>query len=263
MIGRPAGACQAGIATTRGPRTMGPIVDPIPLPKAAAVLDRLFEDNHCLAVDKPAGLLTQGDETGEPSLVDLLREDIKMRFHKPGNVYVGLVHRLDRPVSGVVLVARTSKAAARLSSQFREGAVRKVYRAVVEGYLRDDEGEWADVLRKDERRNVVEVVPAGTPGGKEARLAFRVVGRGARTTTVELRPTTGRGHQLRVQLAARGLPIVGDRKYGAATGLRALDGGPRIALHARSLTFTHPTRREPVTVTAPVPADWPGHDAGA
>jgi 23S rRNA pseudouridine1911/1915/1917 synthase len=227
------------------------------------VLDRLYEDNHCLAVNKPAGVLTQGDATGEPALVDMVREDLKERFHKPGNVYVGLVHRLDRPVSGVVLLAKTSKAAARLSEQFREGKVEKVYRAVVEGACREDEGEWEDTLRKDERRNVVEVVPAGTPGGKPARLAFRVVGRGARTTTIELRPTTGRGHQLRVQLAARGLPIVGDRKYGAATGLRALDGGPRIALHARSLTFNHPTRREPTTVSAPVPADWPGHASGA
>ncbi|HWE37761.1 MAG TPA: RluA family pseudouridine synthase [Isosphaeraceae bacterium] len=227
------------------------------------VLDRLYEDNHCLAVNKPAGVLTQGDATGEPALVDMVREDLKRRFQKPGNVYVGLVHRLDRPVSGVVLVAKTSKAAARLSEQFREGTVEKVYRAVVEGSCREDEGEWEDTLRKDERRNVVEVVPAGTPGGKAARLAFRVVGRGPRTTTFELRPTTGRGHQLRVQLAARGLPIVGDRKYGAATVLRAPDGGPGIALHAQSLTFTHPTRREPTTVSAPAPAGWPGHASGA
>src|SRR4051812_12842466 len=108
----------------------------------------LLEDNHCLAVNKPAGLLSQGDETGEPSLVDWARADLKARYRKPGKVYVGLVHRLDRPVSGVVLLARTSKAAARLSAQFREGTVRKVYQVIVEGIVREDEGEWSDTLRK-------------------------------------------------------------------------------------------------------------------
>jgi 23S rRNA pseudouridine1911/1915/1917 synthase len=218
------------------------------------MLDILFEDNHCLAVNKPAGLLAQGDATGDPSLVELVRDDLKRRYQKPGNVYVGLVHRLDRPVSGVVLLAKTSKGAARLSAQFREGTVEKVYLAVVEGRVTSDHGEWTDRLVKDASRNVVSVVQAG---GAEARLAFRVVGRSARTTTLELRPTTGRGHQLRVQLSSRGLPIVGDRKYGARSSLRAQDGGPRIALHARRLTFTHPTTREVIVVEAPVPADWP------
>jgi 23S rRNA pseudouridine1911/1915/1917 synthase len=222
------------------------------------MLDVLLEDNHCLAVNKPAGLSTQGDVTGEPSLIDEARAYLKTRYDKPGNVFVGLVHRLDRPVSGVVLLARTSKAAGRLSAQFRAGTVEKVYWAVVEGgALREESGEWSDTLWKDERRNVVSVVPKGTPGGVEARLAFRVLERRARTITLELRPTTGRSHQLRIQLATRGLPIVGDRKYGAATTLWALDGKPRVALHARRLTFTHPTRPGAISVSAPVPADWP------
>jgi 23S rRNA pseudouridine1911/1915/1917 synthase len=222
------------------------------------MLDVLFEDNHCLAVNKPAGLLTQGDVTGEPTLIDAARAYLKARYDKPGNVFVGLVHRLDRPVSGVVLLARTSKAAGRLSAQFREGTVEKVYWAVVEGRApREVSGEWSDTIWKDERRNVVGVVPEGTPGGVEARLAFRVLGRRARTIALELRPITGRSHQLRVQLAARGWPIVGDRKYGATTTLWAIDGKPRIALHARRLTFTHPTRPEAISVPAPVPADWP------
>jgi 23S rRNA pseudouridine1911/1915/1917 synthase len=219
------------------------------------MLDVLYEDNHCLAVNKPAGLLSQGDATGEWSLVDLAGDYLRAKYAKPGNVYVGLVHRLDRPASGVVLLARTSKAAARLSAQFREGTVEKVYWAIVEGRCPTPEGEWSDLLRKDERRNVVEVVASG---GRDARLAFRVLDTGRGTAWLEVRPTTGRNHQIRVQLASRGLPIVGDRKYGARTTLRALDGKPRIALHARRLSVSHPTRGEVLGLTAPVPADWPG-----
>jgi 23S rRNA pseudouridine1911/1915/1917 synthase len=226
------------------------------------MLDVLLEDNHCLVVNKPAGLLAQGDVTGEPTLVDLARAYLKAKYHKPGNVYIGLVHRLDRPTSGVVLLARTSKAAARLSQQFREGAVEKVYWAVVEGSCPVEAGEWVDSLRKDEGRNVVEVVPRGTPGAREAALAFRVIGRGPRSCWLEVRPVTGRSHQIRVQLATRGLPIVGDKKYGARTSLRALDGKPRVALHAHGLTFSHPIGREAISVIAPVPADWPWQSTG-
>src|SRR5436309_15999603 len=119
------------------------------------MLEILLEDNHCLAVNKPAGLLTQGDATGEPTLLDAARAYLKERYHKPGNVFVGLVHRLDRPTSGVVLLARTSKAAGRLSAQFRAGTIEKVYLAVVEGHCPEDSGEWTDALATDERRNVV------------------------------------------------------------------------------------------------------------
>jgi 23S rRNA pseudouridine1911/1915/1917 synthase len=222
------------------------------------MLELLYEDNHCLAVNKPAGLLTQGDVTGASSVVDLVRADLKRRYNKPGNVFVGLVQRLDRPVSGVVLLAKTSKAAARLSTQFRSGTVAKTYWAIVEASPPENEGEWIDTLWKDEARNRVEVVPPGTPCGRDATLAFRVLRRQRRCTWLEVRPRTGRGHQIRVQLAAHGLPIVGDRKYGASSILRALDGGSRIALHARRLEFIHPTRREAIAVEAPVPADWPG-----
>jgi 23S rRNA pseudouridine1911/1915/1917 synthase len=221
------------------------------------MLEILYEDNHCLVVNKPAGLLSQGDATGDVSLLELARDDLKRRHSKPGNVYLGLVHRLDRPVSGLVLLAKTSKAAGRLSEQFRAGTVAKVYRAIVEGRLADNQGEWTDHLLKDPAGNVVRVVDQG---GVAARLAYRVIKRGARATTLELRPFTGRSHQLRVQLASRGLPILGDRKYGARGLLRALDGGLRIALHASRLTFTHPTRREAIVVDAPVPADWPAAD---
>jgi 23S rRNA pseudouridine1911/1915/1917 synthase len=217
----------------------------------------LHEDNHCLAVDKPAGLLSQGDATGDPSVVEEARAYLKATYAKPGNVYVGLVHRLDRPTSGVLLLARTSKGAARLSEQFRSGQVTKTYLAVVEGAWPDDSGEWEDWLLKDERTNVVDPVPPGTLGAHRANVSYRVVDRRATSLTIELRPTTGRGHQLRVQLASRGLPILGDRKYGARSTLLALDGRPRIALHARELRFRHPTRPEDLAIAAPIPADWP------
>jgi 23S rRNA pseudouridine1911/1915/1917 synthase len=220
-------------------------------------LDVLFEDNHCLAINKPAGLLSQGDASGDPSLVDIGMLYLKCRYQKPGKVYLGLLHRLDRPTSGVVLLAKTSKAASRLSAQFREGTVSKVYWAVVEGNPREEEGEWVDLLEKDARQNRSGVVLEDGPSSKEARVAFRVLERSLRSAKLELRPATGRSHQLRVQLAQRGLPIIGDRKYGATTRLEALDGHARIALHARQLSFTHPTRQEAISVDAPIPADWP------
>jgi 23S rRNA pseudouridine1911/1915/1917 synthase len=226
------------------------------------MLEILYEDNHCLAVNKPAGMLSQGDSTGDPSVVDLARDYLKKAYSKPGNVFVGLVHRLDRPTSGVVLVARTSKGAARLSEQFRDGLVQKTYLAVAEGAWPDDSGEWSDWLVKDERTNVVSTARAGGAEARPANLAYRVLHRSPGLVTFELRPTTGRGHQLRVQLASRGLPIVGDRKYGASTRLMALDGQPRIALHAQVLRFKHPTLPEPREVVAPIPADWPASGHG-
>ena len=221
------------------------------------MLDVLFEDNHCLAINKPAGLLAQGDETGDRSAVDLASDYLRAKYAKPGNVFVGLVHRLDRPTSGVLLLARTSKGADRLAGQFRDNSIRKVYLAVVEGTVSPEAGEWADWLRKDEARNLVEVVADGDPRGREARLSYRVVTSGRSTSTIEVVPTTGRSHQIRVQLASRGHPIVGDRKYGSRRGLIAADGRPRVALHAQELTFRHPTRDETITVRASLPADWP------
>lgn len=220
-------------------------------------LDVLYEDNHCLVVNKPAGLPSQADESGDDSLVDLAGRYLKDRYAKPGNVYVGLAHRLDRPTSGVLLLARTSKAAGRLSSQFREGAVEKTYWAIVEGVPTAEEGVWTDRLEKDRRTNQSRALEDSEAGGKEAEVAYRVLRRGPGATTLELRPRTGRSHQLRVQLASRGLPIVGDLRYGAKRRLEASDGGSRIALHARSLRFIHPTRGEAISVDAPVPADWP------
>ncbi|WP_165244292.1 RluA family pseudouridine synthase [Paludisphaera soli] len=220
----------------------------------------LFEDNHCLVLNKPAGMLSQGDETGEPSLVSWTTDYWKVKYRKPGNVFVGLVHRLDRPTSGVVLLARTSKAAGRLSDQFRTGDVSKLYWAIVEGRPGEAEGEWVDHLEKDHATNRVRVTEAGV--GKFARVAYEVLAEGAGMSKLALRPSTGRSHQLRVQLAERGLPIVGDRKYGSTRLVRALDGETRIALHARELTFRHPTLGDSVRIEAPVQADWPESSPG-
>lgn len=217
----------------------------------------LLEDNHLLAVDKPAGMPSQADETGDPSLVDWAAEYVRVRYAKPGNVFVGLVHRLDRPVSGVTLLARTSKAAARLSEQFRAGLVQKTYWAIAEGKVVPSEGEWVDWLAKDVVRNIVEVVAPEVRAAKQARVIYRVLETGRGWSFVELCPGTGRSHQLRVQLASRGWPIVGDRKYGARTQLAARAGGWRIALHAYRLGFTHPTRKEWIELRASEPADWP------
>lgn len=215
----------------------------------------LFEDNHCLVLNKPAGMLSQGDRTGEPSLVSWTEDYWRRKYAKPGGVFVGLVHRLDRPTSGVVLIARTSKAAGRLTEQFRSGAVSKLYWAIIEGRPDRDAGEWVDHLEKDRRTNVVRATAEGE--GKYAKVAFEVLESAAGTTKLALRPATGRSHQLRAQLASRGMPIVGDRKYGSRRVLRALDGEPRIALHARELTFKHPTQGVEVRIEAPAPADWP------
>jgi 23S rRNA pseudouridine1911/1915/1917 synthase len=217
----------------------------------AIQIDVLYEDNHCLAVLKPARVLTAGDETGDVSLLDLAKEYLKQKYNKPGNVFVGLVHRLDRPVSGVVVFARTSKAAARLSEQFRRGTVRKTYRAVVEGNVAAKSGEFVDWLLKDEETNITRSVPPETPAARPARLRFRRVATAGGLSLLEITPETGRGHQIRVQLAVRGHPIYGDRKYGSQHSLQGV-----IALHAAQLAFEHPTRKEPVTITAPDPESW-------
>ena len=224
------------------------------MPPTQAPLQILYEDNHCLAVVKPAGWLVAGDETGDLSLLDVAKAHIKQQYSKPGDVYLGLIHRIDRPVSGVVLFARTSKAAGRLAEQFRSGSIRKVYRAIVEGLPPVAEGQLHDWLRKDETRNVSEVVQASAPGARECRLNFRVLisDRSQQQSMLEIVPRTGRSHQIRVQLSHQGWPILGDRKYGAKHPFPEA-----IALHAFELTFEHPTRKEPVTLRAELPAQWP------
>ncbi len=216
----------------------------------------LFEDNHCLAIRKEAGRLSAHYAGTEEPLDREARAYLKAKYHKPGNVFLGVVHRLDRPVSGVLLFARTSKAAARLSEQFREGTIEKVYWAVVEGDWSEPAGSLVDWLRKNDEAARVEVVSESTPGARQAVLHYTRKARHQGLTWLEIRPQTGRTHQLRVQLATRGFPIFADAKYG---GLSTF--GPAIGLHARSLTFLHPTRMEPITVVAEVPRTWRGRFA--
>lgn len=219
-------------------------------------LEILYEDNHCLAVWKPAGCLTTHYQGGEETLDRAVKAYLKTKYDKPGNVFLGVVHRLDRPVSGVLLFARTSKAAARLSEQFRDGSVEKVYWAIVEGTVDREAGSLEDWLCKEEERRRVEVVDRHTPGARQALLHYQRKQVHQGLTWLELRPQTGRRHQLRVQLAHHGHPIYGDAKYGAIHTF-----GEGIALHARSLTFLHPIRYEPIVLTAEVPRIWRGRFA--
>jgi len=216
----------------------------------------LYLDNHLLVVDKPPGLLSQADATGDPDLVTLGKAYLKERFQKPGNVFTGLVHRLDRPTSGVVALARTSKAAGRLSDQFRRRTTEKTYLAVVEGRL-GDHGEWVereDGIDKGEGGSV-RVVAAGTPGSQRAALRWRTLDSDGACSLVEVDLLTGRKHQIRAQLAALGHPVVGDFRYGRPT--RFADGHG-IALHALRLALDHPTRAERMVFVSPPPAAWSG-----
>jgi 23S rRNA pseudouridine1911/1915/1917 synthase len=222
-------------------------------------LEPLYEDNHCIAAAKPAALLTQGVPPGIPTLEAMVKAYLKERYRKAGNVYLGIPHRLDRPVSGVVLFARSTKAARRLAEQFRQRQVRKVYWAAVEGDVQPEEGTWEDWLLKVQDESRAERVAADTPGARHARLRYRRLQEIPGGTLLEFEPETGRMHQIRVQAAARGWPVRGDFLYGARMPFGPPAELPRdrvIALHARSLTFLHPIKFEPITVTAPLPAYW-------
>jgi 23S rRNA pseudouridine1911/1915/1917 synthase len=214
----------------------------------------LYEDNHLLAVAKPAGLLVQADRTGDPTVLDQAKTYLKHKYQKPGNVYLGLVHRLDRPVSGVLLLARTSKAASRLSEQFRGGQVVKTYLAVVTGQPSPAEGELIAFLSaRGDANGRTQASKQPFAGAKEARLTYHVQNCAAGQALLEIQPHTGRRHQIRVQLALAGHPIVGDVKYGAQQALRDRS----IGLHALRLEVKHPVGGTELVLTAPLPAAWP------
>jgi 23S rRNA pseudouridine1911/1915/1917 synthase len=215
-----------------------------------ALPEILYEDNHCLAVAKPAGVLSTHYAGKEETIDRAVKKYLKKKYKKPGNVFLGIVHRLDRVVSGVLLFARTSKAAARLAEQFRMGTVEKIYWAVVEGGTNKSSGELRDWLKKNESTGRVMVVSAETDGAREALLQYETLACADDLSWLEIRPRTGRTHQLRVQLAHQGHPIFGDRKYGSSESFE------NIALHARSLTFIHPVRSETISLTAPLPLSW-------
>lgn len=216
-------------------------------------LSVLYEDNHLLVVNKPSGLPTMGATSGIATAVTQAAAYLKQRYQKPGNVFVGVVSRLDSLVSGVLVFARTSKAASRLSEQFRERTTDKKYLAWVEGRL--EAAEWLELrdwLRKDEAHQRMQVVPKATDGAQEAALRVRAVATQPERTLVTVDLLSGRKHQIRLQLSAHGHPILGDQKYGART--RFPQG---IALHCMELSIEHPTRKERMTFTAPAPDYWP------
>lgn len=212
-------------------------------------LDVLYLDNHLLVVNKPAGVLVQGDRTGDPDLLSEAKAWLKAHFQKPGNVFLGLVHRLDRPVSGVIVFGRTSKGAARLSDQFRRRIPRKEYVAILEGVLQGED-VVVDYLLKE--REQVRIVSADTPRAQRAELRYEAVDHRDGRTLVRVRLETGRPHQIRVQLANLGHPIIGDMRYGAK---KELDGR-NLALHCYRLEVEHPTRNEWMGWTAPPPDSW-------
>ena len=212
--------------------------------------DILYEDNHLLIVNKHCGDLVQPDPSGESALEDRIKRFIKERDGKPGEVFLGVVHRIDRPVSGAVLFAKTSKALVWLNEMIREGRIRKVYWALTENRPEAESGELRHYILRDGRTNRSKAFDAPRPEAKEARLKYRMAGAGTRYTLLEVELLTGRHHQIRAQLSKIGCPIRGDLKYGAK---RSLPGGG-ISLHSRQVAFDHPVRHEQVEVTAPVPA---------
>jgi len=203
-------------------------------------IDILYEDNHLLVVKKPVNMLTQGDETKDADLLTLLKQDLKQRYNKPGNVFLGLVHRLDRPVGGVMVFAKTSKAASRLSEQVRSRQFKKVYLAVVHGILDNSEGRLENYLIKDSRSNTVRIVDSEAEGGKKALLDYRVLGAAKGFSLVRIDLNTGRPHQIRVQFSNIGHPLYGDQKYGQNVN----KPGQQIALWSSLITLLHPVLKE-------------------
>lgn len=226
--------------------------------KASLWLQVLYEDNHLIAVFKPAGVLVQGDkpvgERSEPTLMDEVKEYLKEKYKKPGNVFLGLVHRLDRPVSGIILFAKTSKGAARISEQIREREMRKTYHAMVEGEIKPPRGTLKNFLIKDEKNKIARISnpPAGGGEGDYAELDYETVKTNGARTLLKINLKTGRFHQIRAQLSAAGHPIVGDLKYGAKEKLP----DKSIALCATELSFVTATTGETKTIKIDYPDGW-------
>ena len=222
-------------------------------------LQILYEDNHCIVVDKPNNLPVQADSSGDADLLNMVKEYVKERYNKPGTAYIGLVHRLDRPAGGLVVLARTSKAAARLSAQVRSRELGRQYLLVVRGEPKMRSGEIKNYLLKDTAANMVRIVPAATEGAKEAVLNYRLLQTvhhpsEGKLSLIEASLQTGRSHQIRVQMAGLGCPLYGDQKYGSDLNKK----GQQLALHAAKLTFIHPTLKDKRTFISypPQKAPW-------
>ena len=218
----------------------------------------VYEDNHIIVVNKTASEIVQGDKTGDTPLSEMVKEYLKVKYNKPGNVFVGVTHRLDRPVSGVVVFAKTSKALSRLNDMFRLGEVKKTYWAIVKDRPKELEGELMHWMVRNEKQNKSYAYDKERPNSKKAILRYKLIGHSQNYHLLEVDLQTGRHHQIRCQLAKMGCPIKGDLKYGSP---RSNPDGS-ICLHARRVTFVHPVSKEVIDVTAPLPSGnlWNGFD---
>ena len=216
----------------------------------------LYEDNHIIAVNKRVSEIVQGDKTGDEPLSESLKRWLKEKYDKPGNVFLGVTHRLDRPVSGLVLFAKTSKALSRLNEMFRVGEIKKTYWAIVKTPPEIPEKELTHYLVRNEKQNKSYAYDSEKPNSKKAILSYKTLARSDNYALLEIQLKTGRHHQIRCQLAKIGSPIKGDLKYGFPRSNP--DGG--ISLHAREIRFTHPVTKNEITITAPIPSDnlWQG-----
>ena len=218
----------------------------------------VYEDNHIIIVNKTASEIVQGDKTGDTPLSEIVKQYLKEKYQKPGNVFIGVTHRLDRPVSGLVVFAKTGKALSRLNEMFKNSEVKKTYWAVVKNLPREEEGELVNYLVRNEKQNKSYAYDKEVPGSKKAILRYRIIGRSQNYYLLEVDLKTGRHHQIRCQLAKMGSPIKGDLKYGSP---RSNPDGS-ICLHARSIRFVHPVSKELIEVEAPVPPGnlWNGFE---
>ena len=212
-------------------------------------IEVIYEDNHLLAVNKPVNLLVHADVTGDDTLEEQVKHYIKIKYDKPGDVYLGVLHRLDRMVSGVVVFARTSKAAERMSKMIQERKIKKIYYAITEGAPEELEGTLKHYIIKDHENNTVKAYSTEKPGSKEAIMHYECIGQIGEKAMMKLDLVTGRPHQIRVQLKKIGHPILGDKKYGS----QFAHPNGAIALHCRMISFEHPVKKEPVVIKASFP----------
>ncbi|MGL4914611.1 MAG: RluA family pseudouridine synthase [Romboutsia sp.] len=213
----------------------------------------LYEDNHLLVVEKPVNILSQGDDTNDKDMVNLLKEYVKEKYNKPGNVYIGLVHRLDRPVGGAMIFAKTSKAASRLSEQVRNKTFKKTYRAVIHGTMSKEKDTLKDYLYKNKQTNMVSVVRKDHNEAKNAELSYETLGKKDGFSLVEVDLKTGRSHQIRVQFASRKHPLFGDQRYGQSVN----KVGQQISLWSQKIEIEHPTTKEKMEFVCEPPQEYP------